>query len=76
MIVTKHKVWPAPHWWDRLIKAIKEALAERHGGPNRAERRKEAKLKGQKRSDGKFRGNPSLKSARDEYKIQREVRRG
>ena len=57
----------------RLIQAIKEALAYQPQGGNRAMRRAEARVRGAKRTDGKFRGNLSLKKAREQYKLEREA---
>jgi hypothetical protein len=68
--------YPRPSLWVRLVQAIKDALSQKPITPNRAERRKASRFIGAKRSDGKFRGNPSLKAAIKEYKLQREVHRG
>jgi hypothetical protein len=70
----KTTVFPKPPLWKRIIEAIKDALSS-PPSDNRETRRREAKTKGAKRTDGKFRGNPSLPSAIKEYKLQREVHR-
>lgn len=71
-----HIVFPGPPFWKRIIESIKKALSTDTPTDNRESRRLAKKHKGAKRSDGRFRGNPSLPSAIREYKMQREIKRG